>query len=177
MPSLSPARTPRAVVPHMLAQLADAHGARGKIVNVGAYGAQRGVAQMGVYGASKARVIRMTESMAAELREQGINVNCVLPTTLDRPQNRADMPTSEPNALGRARSAGGGHHVSRVRCSASNAWGGGAGDGVELGASFAGGFVRWATSCPPYKNFTCTLWCQPFAARRKSTHHPPNRTL
>ena len=51
---------------------------------------------MGVYGASKATVIRMTESMAAELREQGINVNCVLPTTLDRPQNRADMPTADP---------------------------------------------------------------------------------
>ena len=50
------------------------HAARGKIVNVGAY------------GASKATVIRMTESMAAELREQGININCVLPTTLDTPQ-------------------------------------------------------------------------------------------
>ena len=86
----------RAVVPQMLSQAADAHGTRGKIVNVGAYGAQRGSAQMGAYGASKATVIRMTESMAAELREQGINVNCVLPTTLDTPQNRADMPTADP---------------------------------------------------------------------------------
>ena len=86
----------RAVVPQMLAQPADAHGTRGKIVNVGAYGAQRGAAQMGAYGASKATVIRMSESMAAELREQGINVNCVLPTTLDTPQNRADMPTADP---------------------------------------------------------------------------------
>ena len=89
----------RAVVPQMLAQPVDAHGTRGKIVNVGAYGAlqgQRGAAQMGAYGASKATVIRMTESMAAELREQGINVNCVLPTTLDTPQNRADMPTADP---------------------------------------------------------------------------------
>ena len=85
----------RAVVPQMLSQPVDAHGTRGKIVNVGAYGAQRGAAQMGAYGASKATVIRMTESMAAELREQGINVNCVLPTTLDTPQNRADMPAAD----------------------------------------------------------------------------------
>lgn len=86
----------RAVVPQMLSQPEDAHGARGKIVNVGAYGAQRGAAQMGAYGASKATVVRITESMAAELREQGINVNCVLPTTLDTPQNRADMPDADP---------------------------------------------------------------------------------
>jgi NAD(P)-dependent dehydrogenase (short-subunit alcohol dehydrogenase family) len=86
----------RAVVPQMLSQPADVRGTRGKIVNVGAYGAQRGAAHMGAYGASKATVIRMTESMAAELREQGINVNCVLPTTLDTPQNRADMPAADP---------------------------------------------------------------------------------
>lgn len=87
----------RAVVPQMLSQAVNAHGTRGKIVNVGAFGAQRGAAQMGAYGASKATVIRMTEAMAAELREQGINVNCVLPTTLDTPQNRADMPANDPN--------------------------------------------------------------------------------
>ena len=86
----------RAVVPQMLAQTVDTHGTRGKIVNIGAFGAQRGAANMGAYGASKATVIRMTEAMAAELREQGINVNCVLPTTLDTPQNRADMPTNDP---------------------------------------------------------------------------------
>ena len=88
--------TARAVVPQMLTQSADAHGTRGKIVNVGAYGAQRGAALMAAYGASKATVMRMTESMAAELREQGINVNCVLPSILDTPQNRADMPAGDP---------------------------------------------------------------------------------
>ena len=41
---------------------------------------------MGAYCASKAVVIRLTESMAAELREKNINVNCVLPTTLDTPR-------------------------------------------------------------------------------------------
>ena len=82
--------TARAVVPHML------KAGGGKIVNVGAFAAQRGVANMGAYTASKAAVIRLTEAMAAELREKNINVNCVLPTVLDTPQNRADMPKADP---------------------------------------------------------------------------------
>jgi NAD(P)-dependent dehydrogenase (short-subunit alcohol dehydrogenase family) len=82
--------TARAVVPHML----EAGG--GKIVNVGAFAAQRGAANMGAYTASKSAVIRLTEAMAAELREKNINVNCVLPTVLDTPQNRADMPKADP---------------------------------------------------------------------------------
>jgi len=38
----------------------------------------------------------LTESMAAELREQGINVNCVMPSIIDTPQNRTDMPLADP---------------------------------------------------------------------------------
>jgi NAD(P)-dependent dehydrogenase (short-subunit alcohol dehydrogenase family) len=67
----------------------------GKVVNVGAFAAQKGAARMGAYVAAKASVIRLTESMAAELREQGINVNCVLPTVIDTPANRADMPKAD----------------------------------------------------------------------------------
>jgi NAD(P)-dependent dehydrogenase (short-subunit alcohol dehydrogenase family) len=80
----------RAVVPVML----EAGG--GRIVNVGAYAAQKGVAQMGAYVASKSAVIRLTETMAAELREKNINVNCVLPTIIDTPENRASMPDADP---------------------------------------------------------------------------------
>ena len=80
----------RAVVPHMVAA------GRGKIVNVGAFAAQRGVAQMGAYTASKSAVIRMTEAMAGELREKNVNVNCVLPTIIDTPENRAAMPKADP---------------------------------------------------------------------------------
>lgn len=54
----------KSVVPHLLA-----HGG-GKIVNVGAFGAQRGAAKMGAYCAAKNNVIRLTEAMAAELREK-----------------------------------------------------------------------------------------------------------
>jgi NAD(P)-dependent dehydrogenase (short-subunit alcohol dehydrogenase family) len=80
----------RAVVPHMLSA------GGGKIVNVGAFSAQRGVGQMGAYTASKSTVIRLTEAMAAELRDKNINVNCVLPTTIDTPENRAAMPKANP---------------------------------------------------------------------------------
>jgi NAD(P)-dependent dehydrogenase (short-subunit alcohol dehydrogenase family) len=82
--------TSRAVVPGML------KAGGGKIVNVGAYAAQKGVAMMGAYVASKSAVIRITETMAAELREKNINVNCVLPTILDTPDNRAAMPKADP---------------------------------------------------------------------------------
>jgi NAD(P)-dependent dehydrogenase (short-subunit alcohol dehydrogenase family) len=80
----------RAVVPRMLAS------GGGKIINVGAFTAQKGAANMGAYIAAKSAVIRLTESMAAELREKNINVNCVLPTIIDTPENRAAMPKADP---------------------------------------------------------------------------------
>ena len=80
----------RAVVPGMLAA------GGGKIINVGAIAALSGKANMAAYIASKSAVIRITESMAAELREKGINVNCILPSTIDTPQNRKDMPKADP---------------------------------------------------------------------------------
>lgn len=81
----------RAVVPHMIER------GGGKVVNVGAYSAQKGLAQMGAYCASKSEVIRITESMAAELRDKNINVNCVLPTVIDTPENRVAMPAADPS--------------------------------------------------------------------------------
>ena len=80
----------RAVVPRMLAQ------GGGRIVSVGAAAALKGVGQMGAYCASKAALIRLTEAMSAELREHGINVNCVLPSVIDTPENRAAMPDADP---------------------------------------------------------------------------------
>jgi NAD(P)-dependent dehydrogenase (short-subunit alcohol dehydrogenase family) len=82
--------TSRAVVPAML------KAGGGKIVNVGAFAAQKGASEMGAYIASKSAVIRLTETMAAELREKNINVNCVLPTIIDTPENRSAMPKSDP---------------------------------------------------------------------------------
>ena len=50
---------------------------------------------MGVYSASKAAVMRMTEAMAGELREQNINVNAIMPSMIDTPRNREDMPDAD----------------------------------------------------------------------------------
>ncbi|MCG2592185.1 SDR family NAD(P)-dependent oxidoreductase [Ramlibacter sp. XY19] len=80
----------QAVVPGMVAR------GRGKVVNVGANSALRGAGKMGAYIAAKSEVLRITESMAAELREHGINVNCVLPSIIDTPENRAAMPDADP---------------------------------------------------------------------------------
>ena len=52
---------------------------------------------MGAYCASKSAVIRLTEALSAELREKNINVNCVLPTIIDTPENRASMPDADPS--------------------------------------------------------------------------------
>lgn len=80
----------RAVVPHLIER------GGGKIVTVGAYAANKGFAGMGAYCASKSSLIRLTESMSAELKNFGINVNCVLPTIIDTPDNRSAMPDADP---------------------------------------------------------------------------------
>jgi len=63
----------------------------GRIVNVGAGAAAKAGAGMGPYAASKAGVARLTESLADELKDQGVNVNAVLPSIIDTAANRADM--------------------------------------------------------------------------------------
>ena len=68
----------------------------GRIVNVGALGAQSAAAGMGPYAASKAGVHRLTEALAQELKGR-VCVNAVLPSIIDTPQNRADMPGSDPS--------------------------------------------------------------------------------
>jgi NAD(P)-dependent dehydrogenase (short-subunit alcohol dehydrogenase family) len=81
----------QAVIPYMLTQ------GSGKIVNVAARPGLAGRKNMGAYSASKAAVIRLTESKAAEVKDAGINVNCILPGTIDTPQNRDAMPKANHN--------------------------------------------------------------------------------
>ncbi len=76
----------RAVVPHMLEKK------KGKIVNVAARAAVEGKAKMAPYCVSKAAVVTLTQSLAAEHKLNNINVNCILPGTVDTQQNRNDMP-------------------------------------------------------------------------------------
>lgn len=80
----------RAALPHLKAS------AEGRIVNVGANGALKAAAGMGAYGASKSAVHRLTEALAEELKSTSVTVNAVLPSILDTPQNRTDMPDADP---------------------------------------------------------------------------------
>lgn len=71
------------------------NGIRGKIVGILARNAYKSTAKSAAYSASKAAAQRIMESMALELRDQGIQVNAVVPGTIDTPQNRADMPKAD----------------------------------------------------------------------------------
>jgi NAD(P)-dependent dehydrogenase (short-subunit alcohol dehydrogenase family) len=69
----------------------------GKIVNIAARPGLKGTSKSAAYSAAKSGVIRLTESMATELIHKGINVNCILPGTIDTPQNRKEMQDAEYN--------------------------------------------------------------------------------
>jgi NAD(P)-dependent dehydrogenase (short-subunit alcohol dehydrogenase family) len=79
----------RAAIPHLK------RSAAGRIVNVGAASALKASLGMGPYAASKAGVHKLTESLAEELKADGVTVNAVLPSILDTPANRADMPKAD----------------------------------------------------------------------------------
>jgi NAD(P)-dependent dehydrogenase (short-subunit alcohol dehydrogenase family) len=83
--------TCRAVIPLMLAQ------GSGKIVNIGAKAALQAGRKSAAYAASKAAVLRLTEALSAEVRDQGLNVNSVIPSTIDTPGNREAMPNADPS--------------------------------------------------------------------------------
>lgn len=67
----------------------------GAIVAIGSAAGLKGSGQMAAYSATKSAVMRLTESLADELRPDRIRVNAVLPTTIDTPQNRAAMPKAD----------------------------------------------------------------------------------
>jgi NAD(P)-dependent dehydrogenase (short-subunit alcohol dehydrogenase family) len=79
----------QAVVPVMLSQ------GYGKIVHVGSRAALQGNARAAAYSAAKSAVVRLTESLSGEVKRQGINANCVLPGTIDTPENREAMPNAD----------------------------------------------------------------------------------
>jgi NAD(P)-dependent dehydrogenase (short-subunit alcohol dehydrogenase family) len=77
----------KAAVPHMLT------GGGGAIVNVGTRTATQPGANLAAYAASKRALIQLTEALAAELRDQNITANVILPSTIDTPENRQGDPT------------------------------------------------------------------------------------
>jgi NAD(P)-dependent dehydrogenase (short-subunit alcohol dehydrogenase family) len=81
--------TCRAALPHLKAS------PDGRIINIGANAALKSASGMGAYGASKAGVHRLTEGLAEELKSSRVTVNAVLPSIIDTPANRADMPDAD----------------------------------------------------------------------------------
>lgn len=79
----------KAVLSHMIKQN------YGKIINISSRPALKGVAGIGAYSASKAGVLNLTETLADEVRDYEINVNTILPSTIDTPANRRDMPDAD----------------------------------------------------------------------------------
>jgi NAD(P)-dependent dehydrogenase (short-subunit alcohol dehydrogenase family) len=68
---------------------------RGAIVNVSAAATARAGAGMGAYTAAKSAVSRLTEALAAEELANGVRVNAVMPSVIDTPANRRDMPDAD----------------------------------------------------------------------------------
>jgi NAD(P)-dependent dehydrogenase (short-subunit alcohol dehydrogenase family) len=77
----------KAALPHLIE-------AKGAVVNVGAISALQAGAGLGAYAASKQGVLKLTESLAAELKGK-VRVNAVLPSLIDTPANRKDMPDAD----------------------------------------------------------------------------------
>ena len=69
--------------------------ANGRIINIGAGAAIKADMGMGAYAAAKSGVHRLTEALAVELGSSSVTVNAVLPSIIDTPQNRADMPDAD----------------------------------------------------------------------------------
>ena len=68
----------------------------GRIVSVAAGSALKAGRNTAGYAMAKGAVIRWTEALAAETKDQGITANAILPGTIDHPVNRANMPKADP---------------------------------------------------------------------------------
>jgi NAD(P)-dependent dehydrogenase (short-subunit alcohol dehydrogenase family) len=70
-------------------------GTNGRVISIGAAGALKAGAGMAPYAASKAGVSKLTEALAAEVKDRNITVNAILPSIIDTPANRAAMPDAD----------------------------------------------------------------------------------
>ncbi|MCH8063743.1 MAG: SDR family oxidoreductase [Chloroflexi bacterium] len=81
----------RAVLPRMTSQ------GSGKIINISSIGGRKGSRGRGAYRASKAGLISLTETLAAEVHDAGITVNCICPggveTEMSSLINLGEMPS------------------------------------------------------------------------------------
>jgi len=68
----------------------------GRIVSVAAGSALKAGRNTAGYAMAKGAVVRWTEALAAETKDQGITANAILPGTIDHPVNRGSMPKADP---------------------------------------------------------------------------------
>jgi len=81
----------RAILPGMIRKN------RGAIVNVASRAGYGDAAGEAIYGASKAAVISLFDSLAHEVKPYNINVNSIVPSIMDTPENRRAMPKADFN--------------------------------------------------------------------------------
>ena len=67
----------------------------GAYVGVSSRAALRPFGGAAGYIVGKAGVIAFVEALAAEYRQAGVRANCVIPSTIDTPANRRDMPDAD----------------------------------------------------------------------------------
>jgi len=79
----------RAVLPFMVKK------GWGRIVNISSRAAESPGPKQAAYNVAKAGVIALTGSIAAEYRRSGIAANVILPSIIDTPSNRSQMPDAD----------------------------------------------------------------------------------
>jgi NAD(P)-dependent dehydrogenase (short-subunit alcohol dehydrogenase family) len=86
-------RALRALLPAMV----DAQ--HGSIVVIGSRAVERPWTSSGAaaYAASKAAAVTLAQAVAAEVRDDGVRINAILPSTMDTPANRASTPNEDPS--------------------------------------------------------------------------------
>lgn len=82
----------RAALPHLVAA------GGGSVVSIGTRAALEPFKGSAAYSSSKAAVIAFARAVARDYRDDGVRSNVLVPSVIDTPRNRADMPDADPSA-------------------------------------------------------------------------------
>jgi NAD(P)-dependent dehydrogenase (short-subunit alcohol dehydrogenase family) len=70
----------------------------GRVVAISSRAAVRPFAGSGAYAASKAGLIALVGAASEEAKDDGVAVNCILPSVIDTPANRSASPDADPSS-------------------------------------------------------------------------------
>lgn len=82
----------RAALPHLVAA------GGGSVVSIGTRAALEPFKGSAAYASSKAAVIALARAVARDYRDEGVRSNVLVPSVIDTPRNREDMPDADPTA-------------------------------------------------------------------------------